>query len=75
VDPRLAELSGRGLGPAQVLIKERGSSCQGGVALVEDRRERLEAMRHPGCHVECYVDVVDRGTASQSDRVVEQDLV
>lgn len=58
-----------------VVVKEGGSSCQGGVAFVEDRSECLEAMRYPGCHVECYVDVVDRGAAGQSDRVVEQDLV
>ena len=58
-----------------MLIKEHGGLCQGGVALVEHRSERLEAMRHPRCHVECYLDVVDGGTAGQSNRVVEQDLV
>jgi hypothetical protein len=63
-DCRPVEPSGRGLCPAQVVVKEGGSSCQGGVALVEDRSECLEAMRYPGCHVECYVDVVDRGEAA-----------
>jgi Fe-S cluster assembly ATPase SufC len=58
-----------------VLIEEGGGSCECGVALVEHRRERLEAVRHARCHVECDGDVVDRGAAGQPDRVVEQDLV
>jgi hypothetical protein len=57
------------------LVKEGGGSRECVVALVEHRRECLEAVRHSRCHVECDGDVVDRGAAGQPDRVVEQDLV
>ena len=67
--------SGFGRDCADVLAEEGAGPGQRGLALVQQRGERLEHVGHAGHHVQGDRDVVAGGPGREPDRVIEEDLV
>ena len=60
---------------AEMRRQEPSGSVQCGGRFVEDRREVLEDVRHPGGDVERDLDVGGGGLLGEADGVVEENLV
>jgi hypothetical protein len=58
-----------------VRTRELAGAGQGSVAFVEYRGESLEHLWNAGCYLERDGDVGRGGLSSESDGVIEQDLV